>query len=588
MFLVVGLISTGIFAQSIPTSSNLPIVVIKTNGQEIIDEPKIMADMGIIYNGPGIRNNLSDSLNHYNGKIGIEFRGNTSQNSPKKPYGVETRNPDSTNRNVSLLGMPSENDWILFNTYDDETYMRDVLTHALARNTGRYSSRTVFVELFVSSNDSLEYEDYKGIYVLMEKIKQDRNRVDISELEYKDSTGNALTGGYIVKIDHHTGNPGPYWDSQYPNECGDFRTDFELHEPADENIHPAHLVYIQEYLHQFETALISPAFTDSVQGYRAFVDVASFIDYFLLSETVRSADAFSHSTYMYKKRDSRGGKLFMGPMWDYNASMGNTPFNFCAANDTTGWQYQSQRLCRVDRKQPFWWKRLLDDPAYVAQLQARWTTLRSGVLNLGNIVAMIQQNRDLVSEAQPRDYERWNVVGEHGDFSEEIDFLQEWLDKRLKWMDRNVPLLGNFIHRPVTVVPITCEQPVTLTTYTGQQLTYQWSLDGTPLSGATGSTLTATLPGTYSVDVTLAVDCYTETLTTPALSRLVSSLQDGDWQQSATWSCGTVPTSLDEVVVDPNHVITIPDGTTARASKVSLQTNAQIVQGIQASLVLGN
>jgi hypothetical protein len=581
-------IAAGSYAQEVPTSSNLPIVVIKTHGQTIVDEPKIMADMGIIYNGTGVRNHLSDSFNHYNGKIGIELRGNTSQNSPKKPYGIETRNLDSTNRNVSLLGMPSENDWILFNTYDDETFMRDVLTHALARNAGHYSSRTAFVELFVSSNDSLEYEDYKGIYVLMEKIKQDKNRVDISELEYKDSTGNALTGGYIVKIDHHVGNPGPYWDSQYPNECGDFRTDFELHEPADENIHPAHLAYIQAYLHQFETALWGPAFTDLTQGYRMYADVASFIDYFLLSETVRSADAFSHSTYLYKNRDSKGGKLVMGPMWDYNASMGNTPYNFCSANDTIGWQYQSQRLCRVDRKQPFWWKRLLDDPAYVQQLQARWAVLRSGVLDMGNIRAMIQQNRGMVAEAQPRDYERWNVVGDHGDFEEEMDFLEDWLDKRLKWMDRNVPLLGNSIHRPATAVPITCEQAVSLSAYTGKQLTYQWSLNGTPLPGATESSISATQPGTYSVAVTLAGDCYTETLTTPALSRVVSSQQNGNWQAPETWSCGTVPTSLDEVVVDANHGVIIPAGTIARALKVTLQANAQIIQGLNASLLLGN
>lgn len=161
-----------IAAQSIPTSSNLPIVIIETNGQTIADEPKIMADMGIIYNGVGIRNNITDSLNHYNGKIGIEFRGNSSQNSPKKPYGFETRKADSTNLDVSLLGLPEENDWILYNTYDDETYLRDVLLHTLARGLGLYSPRTVFVELFVTSNDSLEYEDYRGIYVLMEKIKR--------------------------------------------------------------------------------------------------------------------------------------------------------------------------------------------------------------------------------------------------------------------------------------------------------------------------------------------------------------------------------------------------------------------------------
>ncbi len=531
-------ISAHLFAQSIPASSNLPIVVVNTNGQSIADEPKVMADMGIIYNGAGVRNNITDPFNHYNGKIGIEFRGNTSQNAAKKSFGFETRNAGSSNYNVSLLGMPEENDWILFNSYDDETYMRDVMTHSLVRKTGRYSSRTVFVELFITSDDSLEYEDYRGIYVLMERIKQDKNRVDISKLEYKDSTGNALTGGYILKIDHHVGNPGPVWESQYPNECGDLRTDFELHEPKDEDVHPAHLTYIQNYIHQFETALLSPDFASPTSGYQKYADVASFVDYFLFSEVVRSADAYSHSTYLYKNRDSKGGKLVMGPMWDYNSSTGNTPYNFCAANDTTGWQYQSQRLCRVDRKQPFWWKRLLDDPAFVAQVQTRWNVLRSDILKTSNVMAMIDQNRDIVAEAQPRDYERWNVVGERGTFSAEIDYLKEWLTKRMAWMDLNVPQLGNYVRVSGATPPlITCESPVRLSTYAGKQLTYKWNSNGNLIPGGVSNSIVAYEPGTYTVGVTLAEDCYTETLATNPLSRVVRSVQNGDWNVAATWSC---------------------------------------------------
>lgn len=576
------------YAQEVLTSSNLPIVIIKTNGQAIVDEPKIMADMRIIYNGPGVRNNLADSLNHYTGKIGIEFRGNTSQLSPKKPYGFETRNADSTNRNVALLGMPAENDWILFNTYDDETYQRDVLLHALARSMGLYSSRTVFVELFVSEDDSLQYEDYRGVYVLMEKIKQDKNRVNISELEYKDTLGNALTGGYIVKIDHHTGNVGPVWNSAFPNECGDFRTDFELQEPAEEKLHPAHLAYIQDYISQFETALHGPNFADPDLGYRKYADAQSFVYYFLLSELARSTDAYSFSTYLYKNRDSKGGKLKMGPLWDYNASMGNTPYNYCDANDTVGWQYQAQRLCRVDRKQPFWWKRLMDDPAFVSEVQATWQNLRSDQLRYEVIEAMIDSNRSQVAEAQSRDYERWNVVGDHGDFSVEMDFLKDWLDNRLKWMDRNVPLLGNYLHQLNTVVPGTNEQIIMLSSYTGKQLTFQWSLGGIPLPGASGSDFRPTLPGAYSVEVTLAQDCYTETLTAFLLSRTFISQQNGNWHEPSTWTMGAVPTGLDEVVIAAEHEIVIPESAVAKALKVVLQTNAKITQGLNASLMLGN
>ncbi len=585
LLLAAGL-TTAASAQSIPTSSNLPIVIVKTNGQSIADEPKIMADMGIIYNGVGVRNNIADSLNHYNGKIGIEFRGNSSQNSPKKPYSIETRKSDSTNLDVSLLGLPAENDWILYNTYDDETYMRDVLLHTLARGVGLYSPRTVFVELFVTSNDTLEYEDHRGVYVLMEKIKRDKNRVDISKLEYKDSTGNALTGGYILKIDHHAGNPGPVWESEYPNECGDFRTDFELQEPNDEDLHPAHLAYIKDYIHQFEAALHGPDFADPERGFRKYADEESFAYYFLLSELARSTDAYSFSTYMYKNRDSKGGKLTMGPLWDYNSSMGNAPYNFCAANDIVGWQYQAQRICRVDRKPPFWWKRLMDDPAFVLKVQTVWQNLRDNSLKITAINAMIEENLSHVAEAQPRDYERWNTIGDRGDFPTEIAFLKDWLAQRMNWMDENIPLLGNFIRSPFVIEPITCEKSVPLATYTGKQLTYQWKLDGMPLPGATQSNIMATMPGTYSVAVTLADSCYTETLTTPALSRIVSSQQSGNWQTPDTWECGTIPTALDEVIVRTNHTISL-DGT-GKALSLQLESDARIVQQANTELNIGH
>jgi hypothetical protein len=114
IFLLFSFFSSAVFSQLDFTSSNLPLVVINTNGQFIIDDPKIIADMGIIWNGPGKRNTLSDPKNNYNGKIGIEIRGSSSQYFfPKKSYGVETKSTDLVTTDFSLLGMPEENDWIL-------------------------------------------------------------------------------------------------------------------------------------------------------------------------------------------------------------------------------------------------------------------------------------------------------------------------------------------------------------------------------------------------------------------------------------------------------------------------------------------
>ena len=154
------------------TTSNLPIVVINTNGQTIVDDPRIVCDMGIIDNGFGFINSINDPFNDYNGKISIEYRGSSSQSFPKKPYALETQDLLGNNNNVSLLGMPVENDWILYAPYSDKSLMRNFLTFDLGRKMGNYSPRTVYCELVVNGS-------YEGIYILMEKIKRDNKLKDL-------------------------------------------------------------------------------------------------------------------------------------------------------------------------------------------------------------------------------------------------------------------------------------------------------------------------------------------------------------------------------------------------------------------------
>ena len=176
------------------SSSNLPIIFIDTDGQQIIDDERITANMGIIYNGAETRNNISDTFNEYNGNIAIELRGSMALLFPKKSYRFETHNDQGEDLNVSLLDMPSENDWILYAPFVDLSMIRNVLVYDISNDIGRYASRTRLCELVLNGN-------YQGVYVLMEKIKRDNNRVDIAAMNENDTAGDSLTGGYIIKID---------------------------------------------------------------------------------------------------------------------------------------------------------------------------------------------------------------------------------------------------------------------------------------------------------------------------------------------------------------------------------------------------
>ena len=143
------------------TDSNLPIVVIETDGGvNIPDEPKVLGTMKIIWHQDGSRNYLTDVNNpeflNYNGRIGIERRGSSSQNLPKKPYGLTTlQNDDVTNNNVSILGMPKENDWILNSLAFDQTGMRDVLSYELSEKLGQYAPRRVYCEVVRATASSI-------------------------------------------------------------------------------------------------------------------------------------------------------------------------------------------------------------------------------------------------------------------------------------------------------------------------------------------------------------------------------------------------------------------------------------------------
>ncbi len=418
-------------------SSNLPIVVINTGGSNIPNEPKLQVQMGIIFNGAGIRNYLTDPFNNYNNKVGIELRGSSSSSFPQKSYGFETRDINGTQKDTIVLGMPTEHDWDLIAPYDDKTCLRNVLSYDVANKTGHYASRTQSCELVINGQ-------YQGIYTLMEKVKRGNNRVNISKLLPTDITGDQLTGGYIIKVDRDDG-PGSYWTSPYPAVDGSSINYVHVY-PQNGTIVTQQRNYIMAYVDTVENVLASASFADPINGYRKYIGVNTFIDYFILNEVSKNVDGYRLSTYFFKDKQSSGGKLKAGPVWDFNLAWWNA--DYCGGDQTTGWAYDIATVCTGGWQPNFWWARLLQDPTYTAQLKCRWEELRATTLSIPVLNYFVDSMANYLEEAQVRHFTAWPILGTYtwpnpspipSDYAGEISALKTWIYDRITWMDANLP-----------------------------------------------------------------------------------------------------------------------------------------------------
>lgn len=413
------------------TSSNLPIIVINTNGQQIIDDPEIVADMGIIDNGL-LRNNVTDPFNNYNGKINIEIRGESSQMFPKKSYRVETQDASGSNLNVSLLGMPSENDWVLYAPYSDKTMMRNVLTYKMGRDMGRYAPRTRYAELVING-------EYMGVYVLVERIKRDKNRVDIATLNPDEISGDDLTGGYLLRVDKIDANDYPAWTSvPVPKLSNANLINFQFVDPEGDELVKIQQDYIKQFIFEFESHLSKSDFK-TTGHYLQYIDASSFIDFMIVNEIGKNVDAYIFSTYLYKDKDSNDKRLHMGPLWDFNLAYGNVDY-LNNSQYAPGWTYS-------DDYRMYWFRRLMQDPVFFNQFVCRWRKLRATTLTNDYFTETIDSMATVLSEARHRNYERWKILGTYiwpnqyvgATYEDEIAFLKKWIRDRLSWMDNNLP-----------------------------------------------------------------------------------------------------------------------------------------------------
>jgi hypothetical protein len=424
------------------SSSDLPLVIITTDqGAAIKDEPKIPADMKIIYNGEGKRNFISDSGNVYTGRIGIEIRGAYSASLPQKPYGIETRDISGNKYNVSILGMPVENDWVLLANYNDKTFLRNLLAFDIFHKMGNYSTRMRFCEVIVN-------KEYMGIYQFGEKIKQDNGRVNIAKLKTTDNYGDDVTGGYIIKNDYFL--PTDSWRSNFsPLNKPGAEVYFTFYDPKPEVLTAQQKTYIQGFINTLEMTLYNSSFKAPVFGYKSYIDTKSFADYFILGEVSRNVDTYKKSRYYFKNKDSKDGLLHSGPSWDFDWAWKNLLENCVHFNKTdgSGWAYRVNE-CDAWPVPPSWEIRMLQDNDFADLIHNRYFDLRKTILSQTEIEHTIDSVATLLNEAQIRHYQKWNILGinvgtpESGiqpmTYSGEIEKFKNWISTRLAWLDANM------------------------------------------------------------------------------------------------------------------------------------------------------
>lgn len=437
------------------SDSQLPYFKIEV-AEVIQNEPKV----------PAVLKLFENKIQTLESTIGIEYRGSTSfRLSDKKSYGIEAWDASGADTDIQLLDYPQGEDFIftgqVLNVTDnwiwDATFLHHYLGYQWFAQMGHYASRSTFVDLEINGN-------YMGVYLLMEKLKEDGDRIDVDDLLPNENDELNITGGYILKIDKTAGGdvaPGQPLE-YYLNNWGDdavytqensFRSAFDsygqrlnsepfggktsqetyfLYEyPKSDRISDAQKAYIQKYIHEFEMALLNDDFTLADRTYTDYIDAESFVDYFIINELTKNVDGYRLSTYMHK---DKGGKLKMGPIWDLNIAYnigGRVPDDDWIINYNT---YQPNDLWLVH----FWWNRLMEDPQFRTLLKTRWATLRASLLSDANVLGLVDQTANYLIDngAIERNYNRWPI--QSFDYNDRIDQLKNFLGNRLNWMDSEI------------------------------------------------------------------------------------------------------------------------------------------------------
>ena len=457
-----------------PFQSNLPVLVLDSFGVNVDSNTSQSAPyrttLAAVYEpNAGTGKSSLGAVPSAVLRGGTHVRGQSSAGFPQRQYAWELwREHIDEDEKVPLLGMPEGADWVLHAPWNDKSLMRNAFAYGLARDWAGPGAgmRTRFVEVFFNqAGTTLDHADYRGVYLLVEKIKRDEERVDVEELT---PLATDITGGYIFSKDK------PPYDNAFSTSTTSAwgGQPLDLIEPGTPTT--AQLNYLRNHMNGFEAALSGPNFADPATGYAAYIDAISFQDWHLMAEFARQTDAYQNSNYFHKRR---GQKVKALPVWDFNLSFANNSETESGGSaqpgqgPSEGWHWIRLFDDWLSQKGPShypWFPRLFQDPEFRRSYWDRWWRKRNTILTDAAIAVRVDDmaaqltaglstpvtngtgtwpnSTPSVESPAGRHFARWQILGSYvwttpigwqdrTTHAHEVGLLKQWLQGRLEWMD---------------------------------------------------------------------------------------------------------------------------------------------------------
>lgn len=410
-------------------SSQLPVMIIDSLGSGPLAKDGIDHDAWLyLYGARGSSPTFGASPELIT-PLTASVRGSSSADFPKKGYNIKFTDAAGEKREQALLDLPAYEKWAFVAPWSfDLTYINNPIVYSLSNQLGRWAPRTRMTEVFVNANGGdVDSSDYVGIYVITDRIEAADGRLDLASLSDKHVSGSAVTGGYILKIDPKDPDEIGWVTKRNIPENG--HSSIVLVSPKADDVAPAQLEYIKDYVQRMEDALANDRNVAFGQRtYLDYIDRDSWVDHHLLNTFVANPDAFIRSAYFTKDRD---GKMQAGPVWDFDRAMGSY------------WDERSSRwdvwsgLGSPDYWRTGWWGIIAQDPEFIQDWIDRWQSLRRDVLSHENLSNVVNSHAAQVgAEAAARDAARWpDSVTPHGSYAAQVNFLRTWMQQRANWID---------------------------------------------------------------------------------------------------------------------------------------------------------
>ena len=398
--------------------TNLPLVVVNTDGMRMMQskDDKVNSTVHIISDGGTSLLSKKDTE--------CKGRGNASWNFPKKPMRLKF-----PKKQTVLPDAPAKcKKWTLINNYGDKSLMRNKIAFHMSRGIGlSYTPYCQFVDLIFNG-------EYQGCYQLCDQVEVNPGRVEITEMTPDDIEGEALTGGYFIEIDAYANQEASWFESLRGIPV-------TIKSPDDDEITPEQSAYIKDYFNKFETAVFTYGFTSETTGYRKYLNLDSFLQYFIVGELDGNTDYF-WSIYMSKERGEE--KFVVGPVWDVDLGFDNDYRTYPIANKTdfiyrSGGSVASSAVKRLaDRI-------LIADAKSRERLKYLWSDARvNRHYNPTYYCKLVDRYAEQLAESQELNFKRWNILNEYvhmnpavsGSYEGEVQRVKDYLNERFAQLDR--------------------------------------------------------------------------------------------------------------------------------------------------------